>query len=221
MEVIKIDILGVTYLLSKTKDVYLVQHHINVCRYSLSIGHSLGLEKNDLQMLVHASLTHDVGKIGIPDNILFKKGPLTEEEWYLIKWHPVTGAELLEGQENGILKSNSENIIKAVRQHHEKWDGNGYPDKLKGEDISLYARIIAVADAYDAMTTDRPYKKALSVLSATKELIKCQGSHFDPYIIKHIEDNSWISYFNQPTEKIYDMFNLEINSQSTQIVVSK
>ena len=117
---------------------------------------------------------HDVGKIGISDTILGKTGALSDEEWELMRKHPVIGERMLTGVD--FLKP----ALPVVRHHHERWDGQGYPDKLSGEEIPLAARIVMVCDAYDAMTSDRPYRKALSVSEACRELFQKSGTQFDP-----------------------------------------
>jgi len=158
------------------KDVYLVKHNKSVWHYSMALAKTLNLPDNFLKIISHASLFHDIGKIGVPNSILFKPKQLTLKEWQIMKLHSVTGAELL----------SNENIEagKAVRHHHERWDGTGYPDRLARENIPLAARIIAVADAFDAMTTDRPYRRAINKQDAAIEIMKCSGTHFDPYVVK-------------------------------------
>jgi HD-GYP domain-containing protein (c-di-GMP phosphodiesterase class II) len=158
------------------KDVYLVKHNKSVWHYSMALAKTLNLPDNFLKIISHASLFHDIGKIGVPNSILFKPKQLTLKEWQIMKLHSVTGAELL----------SNENIEvgKAVRWHHERWDGTGYPDRLSEENIPLPARIIAVADAYDALTTDRPYRSAKSKQEAVIEITKFSGTHFDPHVVE-------------------------------------
>ena len=164
--------------ISSLKDTYLAEHHRNVYQYGLIIASLMDLPYRSRKTIQKAALLHDIGKIGIPNRILFKPGNLTHAEWQIMMLHPVTGAELLSAD------LFSKEIIKAVRHHHERWDGTGYPDGLAGENIPLPARVIAVADAFDAMTTDRPYRKALSKSDTFKEIIRCSGQHFDPGITK-------------------------------------
>ena len=131
---------------------------------------------------------HDVGKVGVPDGILRKRGKLTDEERTVMMEHPVLGAELIEkyvlslNGSSGVSPGDLPAVLAAVRHHHERYDGTGYPDGLRGEEIPLSARIIAVADAFDAMTADRPYKRAVSREGALREITRCAGSQFDPAI---------------------------------------
>jgi HD-GYP domain-containing protein (c-di-GMP phosphodiesterase class II) len=125
-----------------------------------------------------AALLHDIGKIGIPENILKKPGRLTSKEQNVVKLHPYVGVQILEPID--IL----EPIISIIYYHHERFDGKGYLEGLKGEQIPLGARVLAVADAFDAMTSDRPYRRALTVAEAIEELRRCSGSQFDPSIVK-------------------------------------
>lgn len=166
-----------TYL-SSIKDSYLKKHHQTVSFYAVRLAKALELPMKNIKIIQQAALLHDTGKIGIPNSILFKSGPLTLTEWEIMKLHPVTGAELLSNEN---MPDNE--VISAVRHHHERWDGSGYPDGLTGKDIPLPARVIAVADAFDAMTTNRPYKRnALSEKDAIQEMIRCSGTQFDPRI---------------------------------------
>jgi putative two-component system response regulator len=136
----------------------------------------MNLTDNLIEIIKQAASVHDIGKIGIPGSILFKPGELSQSEWKIMMLHPVTGAELLSNE-------NIE-VVKAVRWHHERWDGTGYPDRLSEENIPLPARIIAVADAYDALTTDRPYRSAKSKQEAVIEITKFSGTHFDPHVVE-------------------------------------
>ena len=136
------------------------------------------LPRERIEILEHACWLHDIGKIGLPDSILNKPGKLSDEEWVKIKAHPVLGGEILNPLES--LKE----IVPLVRQHHERCDGKGYPDGLKEEEIPLEARIIAVADAYGAMTSERPYRLAYSPAKAKRELKKHAGHQFDSQVVK-------------------------------------
>lgn len=122
---------------------------------------------------------HDLGKIGIPDGVLLKPGKLTLEEWQIMKTHPEIGAEILGGSDYPLLQM----AHTIALTHHEKWDGSGYPSGLSGADIPLVGRIVAVADVFDALTTERPYKHAWTVEQATEEIRSQAGRHFDPAVV--------------------------------------
>jgi len=159
------------------KDPYTEGHSEEVAKWSKSIAQKLNLPKKELEEIKLAATFHDIGKIGIHDRILNKPGRLSEEEYAKIKKHPVLGANLFSNIEE--LK----NVSKIIRYHHEWYNGEGYPDRLAGEKIPLGSRIISIADAYQAMTSDRPYRKALSKREAIAELKSCAGSQFDPEIV--------------------------------------
>jgi putative nucleotidyltransferase with HDIG domain len=160
------------------KDPYTHNHSRNVAAYATSIAAHIDLTSREITLLNNAALLHDIGKIGIPEVVLNKNGPLTDEEFDLIKTHPVVGYNILKP----ITAFSS--FIDAVRFHHEKYDGSGYPDGLKSLDIPFQARILAVADAFDAMSSDRVYRKSLGLKYAMSELRKNIGSQFDPSIGK-------------------------------------
>lgn len=153
-------------------------HSLRVEKYAKLIGEKIGLSTEKLEQLKMAAIMHDIGKIGIPGEILDKTGPLTPEELRIIQMHPEKGARIL--REITAYKD----IVEPVLQHHEKYDGSGYPNGLKGEEISLMARILAVADVYDALSTDRPYRKALSTEQVIQFMETNAGTYFDPEIIK-------------------------------------
>jgi HD-GYP domain-containing protein (c-di-GMP phosphodiesterase class II) len=143
------------------------------------LARHLGIKEGDtLEGLEMGALLHDVGKIGVPDGILLKKGGLTEEEWDGVRRHPELGASLL--QRIPFLSGARE----IVESHHEKFDGSGYPKGLKGDQIPIGARIFAVADVFDALTTDRPYKAALSYRSAAGMIARERAAHFDPEVVE-------------------------------------
>ncbi|MBF0537184.1 MAG: HD domain-containing protein [Nitrospirae bacterium] len=160
------------------RDPYTGGHTKRVMNYSALIGEGLGLSTRDMKRLELASILHDIGKIGVSDNVLLKTSRLTEEEFDEIKMHPVYGQEILSHIEE--LKD----VIPGIKSHHERVDGKGYPDGLMGEEIDLIARIIAVADSFDAMTSDRPYRKGLSLEAALEELRKCSGTQFDTKVVE-------------------------------------
>ncbi|KAA9001021.1 HD domain-containing protein [Paenibacillus spiritus] len=159
------------------RDPYTAGHSIRVAEYSVIIGQLAGLKGEELDNLRKSALLHDIGKIGVRDAVLFKEGWLTEEEFDQIKSHPVLGENILrqiEPQEKMLP------YLGGVRSHHERYDGKGYPDGLAGGDIPLFGRIIAVADAYDAMTSDRPYRKGMEHGKALKILSEGRGTQWDP-----------------------------------------
>ncbi len=158
----------------EAKDVYTSGHSQRVTEVSVAIAKELGLPKESLEKIRLTGLVHDIGKIGVRESVLNKPGSLTEEEYEHIKLHSETGEHIL----NPIVED--EEILKAVRHHHERYDGQGYPDGLKGEQIPQLARIIAVADTFDAMTSERPYRKAMSKEVACAEVERCRGTQFDP-----------------------------------------
>lgn len=139
-----------------------------------ALAQALELSPRDRRAVKLGAVLHDIGKIGIPDSILRKPGPLTQEEWDVMRMHPVIGERMI--SDIGSLKV----VLPAVRHHHERWDGRGYPDGLRDEAIPVPARIIAVCDAFDAMTSNRPYRSAVTIERALHELKACAGSQFDP-----------------------------------------
>lgn len=163
-------------LASPAKKAYLATHNRNVCDYSISIAAKMNLPEELHKVISKAALYHDIGKISIPDSILFKRGQLTGKEWEIMRLHPVFGVEL--------LSSKCNQVVNAVRHHHERWDGTGYPDGMMAENIPLPARIIAAADAFDAMTMDRSYRKALPLEAAVQELREGAGTQFDPRVVE-------------------------------------
>ncbi len=163
----------------EAKDTYTRGHSDRVSEYSELIGKSLGLSESDLKILKIGGLFHDIGKIGIPDSILLKESRLDDKEYSEIKNHPAIGAHILS---NATIFNE---MIPIVKHHHESFDGNGYPSKLKGEEIPYLARITAIADAFDAMTSKRSYRDALPLDVVKNELTKNMGVQFDPEICKN------------------------------------
>lgn len=159
------------------RDIYTGGHTSRVMRYSLAIGLSLNMSESNMRELELAAILHDIGKVGVRDEVLLKKGTLTTEEFDSIKMHTHYGADILQH-----IKQ-LESIVPGVKYHHEKFDGTGYPEGLSGEDIPLAARIIAVADCFDAMVTDRPYRKGRNYEEAFAELQRCAGSQFDGRVV--------------------------------------
>ncbi len=161
----------------EAKDPYTAEHARDVADLAEAVGEELGIRGDEMRWLRYAALLHDVGKIGIREEILRKPGRLTEEEFEEMKKHSEIGARMLE-RIPGFGP-----VLILVRAAHERWDGRGYPDGLVGEDIPLGARVIAVCDAFHAMTSDRPYRKALSDEEAKAEMRRCAGSQFDPRVV--------------------------------------
>ena len=178
----------------EAKDTYTRGHSDRVSEYSVLIGQKLGLSDQDINNLRVGGLFHDIGKIGVPDNILLKNSKLTEDEYSEIKNHPAIGAHILSNAT--IFKD----VLPIVKHHHERFDGNGYPGKLKGEEIPFLARITAVADAFDAMTSRRTYRDSLSLDIVKSEIQKCKGSQFDP-----ICADAFLDILNNNYEKIQEI----------------
>ena len=158
----------------EAKDIYTRGHSDRVSEYSVLIGKKLGLSEKDLKTLKIGGLFHDIGKIGVPDSILQKEAKLTDDEYSQIKQHPNIGVHILSNAT--IFKD----ILPIVEHHHEKWDGTGYPGRLSGENIPYFARITAVADSFDAMTSRRSYRDSLPIETVISEFENCSGTQFDP-----------------------------------------
>ena len=171
-----LDTIGILRQTVEAKDPYTRGHSDRVSEYSVLIGQEMGLDENTLHTLKIGGLFHDIGKIGIPDSILLKESKLDDEEYSQIKNHPAIGVHML--GDAAIFKD----IIPMVKHHHERFDGRGYPSQLKGSEIPLIARIAAVADTFDAMTSKRSYRNALPLDVVISEIEKCSGSQFDPEI---------------------------------------
>jgi putative two-component system response regulator len=149
-------------------------HSRRVVEYSRAIGRNLGLDADRMRVLSHGALLHDIGKIGVPDNILLKPSKLTEEEWELMRRHPLIGEAMV--RDVDVLRE----ARRIILHHHERWDGSGYPRGLRGLEIDQGARIFAVADACDAMTQDRPYRRGVPLDAARAEIARCRALEFDP-----------------------------------------
>ncbi|MCM8786698.1 MAG: HD-GYP domain-containing protein [Candidatus Omnitrophica bacterium] len=169
------------------RDPYTKYHSENVTRYSVAIAQEMKLPYKEIEIIKQAALLHDIGKIGIRDEVLLKMTKLNEQEYEQMKMHPLKAQQILESL--SFLK----NVSVLIRHHHERFDGKGYPDAISDKQIELGARIIAVADTFDAMTTDRPYRKALTLEEAISELKKAKNNQLDPeivdYFIKVLETN--------------------------------
>jgi putative two-component system response regulator len=155
-------------------------HVIRMSHYCAELARAIGWDDEACEMLLHASPMHDIGKIGIPDRILLKEGKLTPEEWEVMKSHATIGAELLSGSTSPLMHM----AMEIAHSHHEKWDGSGYPNGLKGEQIPIVGRIVALCDVFDALTTERPYKRAWSVEEVIAEIDRQSGRHFDPNLVE-------------------------------------
>jgi putative nucleotidyltransferase with HDIG domain len=158
------------------RDRYTGEHSEAVIEMSGSVARNLGLNMPEVERVKSAALLHDIGKVAIPDEILHKPGPLTDDEWKLMKEHPVIGERILR------VLPGLGNVARIVRHEHERWDGGGYPDGLAGTEIPLGSRIIIAADTYHAITSDRPYRAARSHSEAVEELTRCAGTQFDPTV---------------------------------------
>ena len=161
----------------EAKDIYTRGHSDRVAEYSVLIGKKLGLSEEELKTLHLGGLFHDIGKIGVPDSILQKSSTLTDDEYSQIKQHPNIGVHILSNA------SIFQDILPIVEHHHEKFDGSGYPSRLKGNDIPYLARITSVVDSFDAMTSRRSYRDSLSMENVISELKNCSGTQFDPDIV--------------------------------------
>lgn len=158
-------------------------HTIRMSQFSEVLARSLGWSKADCDLMLNASPMHDIGKIGISDSILLKPGKFEPAEWEIMKTHSAIGAELLAGDETRLLKL----AYEIALTHHEKWDGSGYPQGLAGRSIPQSGRIVAVADVFDALTSERPYKKAWALDDAIAYIQENAGSHFDPEVVEHFQ----------------------------------
>jgi diguanylate cyclase (GGDEF)-like protein/putative nucleotidyltransferase with HDIG domain len=159
------------------RDRYTGEHSAFVVDMAKTVAAALGLDEVEVERIGHAALLHDIGKVGMPDRILHKQGPLAGDEWELMREHPVIGERIL----RAIPGMGS--VARIVRHEHERYDGSGYPDGLAGEAIPLGSRVILACDAYHAMTSDRPYRAAMAHEYAVAELVRCAGSQFDPRIV--------------------------------------
>jgi len=160
------------------KDKYTLGHCERVSSYAVMIAEAMDLELNEIRTILYAGLLHDIGKIELPKHVLKKIDRFTSDEYEMVRQHPINSATILQPL------SSINNLIDYVIHHHERYDGKGYPDGIAGEDISLGARILCVADSFDAMVSERPYRKSMTIEEAFQELEKCSGSQFDPKIVK-------------------------------------
>ncbi len=170
----------------EARDSYTRSHLDRTYQFAMALTRRVAPELTTRAAIGYGYLLHDIGKVGIPDSILNKPGPLTDDEWRVMRTHPVIGVTLVEP-----LKLLGD-AVSIVRSHHERWDGGGYPEGLRGEDIYLPARIFMLADAFDAMTTDRPYRKALPIHVALEEVESHAGSQFDPEVAQ-----AWLALIDE------------------------
>lgn len=189
-----LDTIGILRQTVEAKDPYTRGHSDRVSAYSVLIGKKLNLDDKTLHTLKIGGLFHDIGKIGIPDSILLKESKLDDNEYSQIKNHPSIGAHIL-----GNVEMFSD-IIPIVLHHHERFDGHGYPSQLKGEDIPYVARIAAVADTFDAMTSKRSYRNALPLDTVKEEIKRCEGTQFDPAIAE-----TFLSILNNDYDEILNI----------------
>ena len=166
----------------EARDSYSAGHSMRVAALSKQLPQKIGLKRENIAVIHRAALLHDIGKIGIQDSILLKNGQLDMQEMEKIKEHPLIASALLR-----TVQKYYEKEIRIIEAHHERWDGRGYPRGLQQKTIPLGASIIAIADAFDAMTSDRPYRKAHSFEQALEEIIKNSDSQFDPFIVSRFE----------------------------------
>lgn len=188
-------------LAAEYKDKDTAGHIERVGRYCEIVTRALGLAPQVVEIMRHAAPMHDVGKLGIPDAVLLKPGSLSADEWVVMRSHTEVGAHILDGSRSEVIRMGK----KICLSHHEKWDGSGYPNGLSGEDIALEGRICAVVDVFDALTMDRPYRKALERDAVYAMIAEDAGSHFDPAIVDvffglkdHIEEIH-LEYLDCPT----------------------
>lgn len=163
----------------EARDPYTAFHSERVAAIATDVGREMGLEERELELLERGARLHDIGKVGVPDRILRKEQTLSEEEWAWMRRHPELGEMLLRP-----LVHYLGNVIPVVLYHRERFDGRGYPQGLSGNEIPLLARIVAVADAYEAMTSDRPYRRAKKPEKAMRELLDLAGWQFDPRVVE-------------------------------------
>lgn len=177
---------GVIFTMSRTiegKDPYTIGHCERLSAYSVQLGNRIGLPEDEIISLKRAGIVHDIGKIAVPDSILLKAGPLTSFEWKIMREHPITGAHICMP-----LKS-FRGVHPIVRHHHEKLNGSGYPDGIKGDHIPLTARVLQIVDIYDALTTERPYKRACSINESLEMMeVEVKKGWWDPDVFKEFMD---------------------------------
>lgn len=180
---------GALLAVLKARDCYTEEHSRVVVGLSTAVAYEMGLSEEEVNIVRQAALLHDIGKMGVPDSILKEPGPLDDAKWRVMREHPVIGERIVSSIDELV------HLAPIIRAHHERWDGKGYPDGLSGEQIPLSSRIISACDAYHAMISERPYRRAMSVLAAFEELRKNAGMQFCPYTIWALLDV--IDYFTE------------------------
>jgi putative nucleotidyltransferase with HDIG domain len=193
---IKEDQLELILALSKaldSRDTYTSNHSTNVAKYASEIAKKMKLPQNDIEIIYKGGILHDIGKIGIPENILLKPGSLTNDEYHIIKNHPNIGYEMI----RHVSDFNETGVLDIVLYHHERYDGKGYPRGLSGTEIPLVARIMAIADSFDAMTSKRVYRNEIDLENTLIEIKKNKGTQFDPEIT-----DVFLSLFNNDKENL-------------------
>ena len=188
------------------KDKYTGGHGRRVAYYATMIAEALGVPPGEVESIRQAALLHDIGKIGIPDKILTKRGKLSTEEISVIQAHPNLGADIVE------RISGLKEVAPIIRYHHERFDGKGYPARLKGADIPFSARITAVADALDTLTSDRPYRKSLPLAKTLDEIRRCSGTHFDPAIVTIVSEESFVRKLEDVWKQRNEIANSKLKS---------
>lgn len=179
----RLEIIRKLVVAAEYKDTDTGLHIVRMSTYSYFIAKAYGFEEKELEIILNAAPMHDIGKIGIPDRILQKPGKLNEKEWEIMKTHSYIGAKIIGEQSSDLLIA--ARVI--AHQHHEKWNGNGYPQRLKSENINIYARIVAIADVFDALTSKRPYKEPWDVEDALKLIHEEKNKHFDPDVVEAMQ----------------------------------
>src|SRR5438445_207969 len=164
-------------------------HTRRVAQVSAMLAQAIGLENTTVELIRRAAPLHDIGKVGIPDSILLKAGPLTGEEFEIMKTHTVIGSRMLSKGRSELVRFSQ----RIARSHHEWWDGSGYPDRVSGQSIPLEARIVAIADFLDALTHERPYRPAWGIDETLAEIKRRSGTHFDPIIARTLAEIDWQS----------------------------
>ena len=170
-------ILEALWRIMATRDLATAEHALRVQRLAVAVAQEIGLDDGLIAAVNAAAPLHDIGKLAIPDSLLHRAGPLSREEYEIVQQHAGIGAEILSGIEGGAA------LAEIVRHHHENWDGSGYPDNLRGQAIPMGARVLAIVDCYDALTSERPYRQPLEHTRALSMIVEARGSMYEPEIV--------------------------------------